>query len=930
MNYWVDSVFDVLSFDERIGQLFMVIADPSTDTRNMKKMSQYIDSIHIGGVLYSKGVPVVQAELTNYFQDISRVPLLIALDGEWGLSMRLTGTTRFPRNMLLGAISNDSLITLYGKEVGRQCHEMGINVNFAPDMDVNSNRLNPVIGMRSFGEIPLSVAGKGVAYSRGLESAKIISVAKHFPGHGDTSTDSHNTLPIVVHNRKMLDSVELYPFRQYVREGFGGIMTAHLFVPALDSTKNLPSSLSRMIVTNLLKNDYGFEGLLFTDALAMKGAGTKKSVIKLKDNPSVKALLAGNDILLGSSKPITDFKAVKQAISEGILELKDIESKCLKVLRYKYMAGLHVRKEIELKGLEERINTPHAAWLAAKLNAEGMTLLKNDSACIPLKQLDKKKMAVISLGESKGNEFQTMLGRYDSLTCFSLDRDATIAQQQKIYNELDSYDLIICAVHTVRFAESLYLRRLAANKDLILVFFTQPYFCMKYEKSVGNAQAVIMAYEDTPFSREFAAQLIFGGIGAKGKLPVSISENFPAGAGILTDKTRLGFHEPEEVGLDAVRLLKIDTIANIGLKEKAYPGCRILVARDGMVIYDKAFGYYDYMSRQPVTEQSIYDLASISKTVGALPAVMQAYDRQYFALDEPIGRYFPRFAGSDKGQITIRDLLYHQSGLMPSLPFSAYKKASVSTYASADFDMEAGRNFFVAASFRDTIMETIKNSKLNMKGKYLYSCINFVMLQNLVEKIEGQSLDSIVRKSFYDRLGARTITYNPLHRFDTLQIVPTETDGVFRRQYLRGYVHDEIAAYQGGVSGNAGLFSTAGDLAKVLQLYLNLGVYGGERYLSEYVMRLFTESKATVSRRGLGFDKPDVDNPQASPCGVLAPASVYGHTGYTGTCFWVDPDNQLIYIFLSNRVNPTRENDKLTSLSIRTRIQDAIYGSMSE
>ncbi|MDR2495564.1 MAG: serine hydrolase [Tannerellaceae bacterium] len=923
MNHWVDSVFDAMSYDERIGQVFMVIADPSPDERNMRKMLTYIDSIHIGGVLFSKGMPVSQAEITNRMQKASRTPLLIALDGEWGLSMRLTGTTRFPRNMMLGAISDVELITEYGREVGRQCREMGIHVNFAPDLDVNSNSSNPVIGTRSFGEDPKAVADKGLAYSRGLESAGILSVAKHFPGHGDTSDDSHKKLPVVKHNRSRLDSIELYPFKRYIDEGFGGVMTAHLYVPALDAVAGRPSSLSAPVVTKLLREEYGFGGLLFTDALAMKGASTGKA-----DNPSVRALQAGNDVVLGTATPQTDFRAVRQAIAEGVLDLKDIEAKCLKILRYKYIAGLHERRTIETKGLEERINTPHAAWLAAKLNAEGLTLLKNDSGCVPLRNTGGRRIAALSLGESETNEFTAMLNRYDSVACFGLPRDAKPAARQKVFGELAGFDLIICAVHTVRAAESAELRQLSARRDVVIVFFTQPYFCSSYAASVGSAKAVLMAYEDTPLSRSYAAQLLFGGTGAGGKLPVGIPDLFPVGTGISTSPTRLAYHEPEEAGMDAAALAGIDSIVATGLRERAYPGCQVLVARKGIVVYEKAFGFYDYEGRRRVTEESVYDLASVTKTVGTLAAVMLEYDGGKFGLTDSIGRHVEELKGSNKESLSIRDLLYHETGVIATLPFSVYKKAAVRDSAGEGFSLEAGRRFFVADAFRDTLMESIRGSKLGAKGKYLYSCINFVMLQKMVEAQSGRRLDSLLRETLYDRIGARKLTYNPLRSFDTLLIVPTETDNSFRKQSLRGYVHDEVAAFQGGVSGNAGLFSNANDLAKMLQVYLNRGTYGGERLLSESTVELFTRSKTPTSRRGLGFDKPDTRNLRLSPCGELAPPSVYGHTGYTGTCFWIDPDNELIYIFLSNRVYPTRENTKLSSLHIRTGIQDVIYRSL--
>ncbi|MGM9758599.1 MAG: glycoside hydrolase family 3 N-terminal domain-containing protein [Parabacteroides sp.] len=935
MNHWVDSVFDSMSEEERIGQLFMVIADPKSDTRNIQKLTRYIQELKIGGILFHKGNPETQAEVTNRMQKIARVPLLIALDGEWGLSMRLNGTTRFPKNMMLGAIEDNGLIEQYGAEVGRQCQEMGIHINFAPDMDVNSNKDNPVIGLRSFSEEASAVADKGIAYARGIESTGIISVAKHFPGHGDTSDDSHKTLPVIRHDRARLDSVELLPFRRYIEAGFGGVMTAHLQVPALDKARR-PASFSRAVVTDLLTREFGFEGLRFTDALAMKGASTRRA-----DNPSVMALKAGNDIVLAPSAPISDFNAVKEALAEGLLSHEEMEAKCLKVLRYKYLAGLNHYKPIDLKGLSKRLNSPHAEWLAAKLNAEAITLLKNESATLPLKELDKKKIAVLSIGSDKGNEFQTMLSRYDSVAYFSIGRNSSAAQIQQTYKKLQKYDVIICSVHTVRIPEHPALRQLAEKKELIYTFFTLPYFCKEYKRSIMHAKAVVMAYEATPLAQQYAAQLLFGGIGAKGKLPVSIPNLYYAGSGVFTKQSRLGYHQPEEVGLDAERLEEVRRIAQEGLEQKAYPGCQVLVAKDGQIVFNECFGYYDFNHSQAVQENSVYDLASSSKATGTLLTVMKAYDEHLFTLNHKVSEFIPELQKTDKQDLTIKELLYHQSGLVPTILF--YKKALaktakgkplafnpelVSTEAKEGFKNEIARGLYLNDCFRDSIIQGIKESKLGKRGAYNYSCVNFILLQHITERLFHEPMDRLLDRRFFLRLGAYHTTYNPLHKMDSSWIVPTEQDDYLRHQLLRGYVHDESAAFQGGVSGNAGLFSNANDLAKVLQLYLNQGNYGGERYLSPETMRLFTQSKSPTCRRGLGFDKPVPGNPKASPCGSLAPGSVYGHTGFTGTCFWVDPDNQLIYIFLSNRVHPTRDNNKLSSLSIRSRIQDAIYKAL--
>lgn len=961
MNLWVDSVFNSMSEDERVGQLFMVIVDPKSDTKNIQKVQAYIRDSKIGGVLFQKGDPGTQADVTNRIQKLSRVPLFIALDGEWGLSMRLSGTTRFPKNMMLGAVEDPSLIEAYGKEVARQCKEMGIHINFAPSIDVNSNVDNPVIGLRSFGEDPDAVAEKGIAYARGLEGLGIISFAKHFPGHGDTSDDSHHTLPSIHRSRALLDSIELRPFRKYINERFAGVMTAHLYVSALDLSEGRAVSLSKPVITDFLKKELGFTGLCITDALAMKGATQNN-----EQSASVEALLAGNDIALAPLSLTKEIEAVKKALKDGVLKQADLHSKCKKILQYKYIAGLNNYKPIELKGLSERLNSPHAAWLAAKLNSEAITLLKNEGDCLPLKSLDKKKIAVLSIGDPFKNNFLSMLNRYGKATHYKITTQTNEQEIQRIAKELDKFDVIICGVYTVRIKEHAFLKQLAAKKEFVYAFFTLPYFCSKYKSSINASNAVVMAYEATPLAQEYAAQMIFGGIPSKGKLAVSIPEMYYAGTGIFTKQTRLGYHEPEEVNMNPQQLKEIASIIKEGLDQQAYPGCQVLVAKDGMIVFNESFGYYDYQKKKKVTENSVYDLASASKATGTLLSVMKVYDDKLMTLDAPVSLYLPILQSSNKSDIRIEELLYHQSGLPPVINFytnaidknsytgSLYSRSKTETYSlqydaqtyvqnkfkflpgiisnakKNGFTTEIARNMYLHDSFKDTIMQEIKKAKVRTGGQYLYSCVNFILLQKIVEARTGKPMDQLLQSDFFDRLGLQYTAYNPLKKLDSLLIVPTENDQFLRRQLLRGYVHDEAAAFQGGVSGNAGLFSNANDLAKILQLYLNNGSYGGELYLSEATCKLFTQTKSPRCRRGLGFDKPDVNDVKKSPCGELTPATVYGHTGYTGTCFWVDPDNHLIYIFLSNRVTPTRINSKLFSLNIRTRIQDVIYKSIGK
>jgi len=957
MNHWVDSVYNSMTDDERIGQLFMIIADLGTSQSNVQMLTRYVRELKIGGVLWHKGTPDVQAKMTNDLQSKARIPLFIALDGEWGLSMRLSGTTRFPRNMMLGAIEDNELIRMYGEEVARQCKEMGIQINFAPSVDVNSNTDNPVIGTRSFGENPKAVAEKGIAYAKGLESRGIISVAKHFPGHGDTSEDSHHTLPVLRHDIKRLEEVELVPFKEFINAGLAGVMTAHLYIPSLERSPRRAVSLSPVVVSSLLQEQLQFTGLCFTDALAMKGATADKN-----ENPSVQALLAGNDVLLAPANPTTDFRAVKNAVANGILDMQIINEKCKKILSYKYITGLNEYKPIELKGLSDRLNSSHAQWLVSRLNAEAITLLKNEDDFIPVKQIDKKKIAVLSIGEDVGNSFQSALGKYTSMDRFSILLNSTPEHINRVYSRLANYDVIICSVHTVRIPQHASLLKLATEKELVFSFFTIPYFCTDYKTSIMKANSVVLAYENTIAAQKFAAQLIFGGIEAKGKLSVSIPELYFSGEGIFTQKTRLSYHEPEEVGLDPDTLKQIDRIVNAGLTAKAYPGCQVLVAKDGVVVYDKSFGNLDFENNAKVTESTMYDIASMSKAVGTLMTVMKAYDEKKISLNGKLQDYLPFFKGSDKEGISIEEMLYHESGLSPIINFylkaidknsykgslySSKKAAShpiqfdrttyvnndfkflpkiVSTTPNTGFSIEVAKDLYIHDSFNDSVKVAIKDSRLRSK-EYRYSCVNFILLKMIAEEQLKKSMDEFLESSIYGPIGMQNTMYNPLRKKEKSQVAPTENDRFLRNQLIRGYVHDEAAAFQGGVSGNAGLFSTTNDIAKVSQMLLNNGDYGGERFLSEATVKLFTQSKTPNSRRGLGFDKPLTTDLKRSPCGELAPPSVYGHTGFTGTCFWIDPDNNLVYVFLCNQINPTRVNSELSRLNIRTRIHDTIYKS---
>lgn len=950
VSVWVDSVYNSMSLDEKIGQLFMPVVETNKSWKN--RIEEYIKEKKVSGLLFGKGTMATQAELTNFAQSISKTPLLIALDGEWGLSMRLRDAPIFPKNRMLGAIQDDSLIYLYGKEIARQCKEMGIHVNFAPSVDVNTNPSNPIIGARSFGNDASNVALKGIAFARGLEDGGVMSVAKHFPGHGDTSEDSHKTLPTIPHDSARLDEVELYPFRRYVDAGLSGMMIGHLNVPEL-KTKGLPASLTPSIGEKLLHEEMGFSGLTFTDGMAMKGVSNQQ-------NMSVKALLAGNDIILGVPNLDREINSVKKAIENGSISEQILEEKVKRILTYKYILDAQNFKPIDINSLKKNVTSTYTSWLQQKLYESSLTLIKNEENLIPVKGLDKNKIAVVSIGASSNNVFQKTLKKYADVSSFHVSSTLELPEIEK---ELMEFDIIIYGIHNINSDDVDSLHRLTNNKNSIIVFFTDPSEINQFNNTVGQANSVLLAYDNTDKAQKSAAQGIFGGIGITGKLPLDAGK-YLVGTGEKTEKIRLAYSMPEEVGISSEKFDGVEKIALESIRQKANPGCYVMVVKDGVVIYDRAFGNFEYGNSPKVTSETVYDLASVTKTTATLPAIMKLYDDNSLRLQDPISKFVSETKDSNKSSITIRELLFHESGIISFIPYYKFamdlnstseplfgKKSSIfnayyagawgrtdyefipdliSNEESSTFYMPVADKLYASDKMHDKLLKEVIDTDLRRRGRYEYSCLNFMLLKEAVESISKTDLNTFVQKNFYDKLGMTTTTFQPLKHMSIDNIPPTENDPFFRKQQIRGYVHDEGAALFGGISGNAGLFSNANDLAKLFQMWLNDGEYGGEQILSKKTVQLFTTQKSSKSRRGLGFDKPDLQNSNYSPCSPQTPISVYGHTGFTGTSFWVDPTNNMIYIFLSNRVFPSRSPNKQSSLNIRERIQEELYNAIKK
>jgi beta-glucosidase-like glycosyl hydrolase/CubicO group peptidase (beta-lactamase class C family) len=934
---WVDSVYNQFSFEEKVGQLFMVAAYSNKNEAHNKSIDDLISKYKIGGLIFFQGGPVRQANLTNRYQAQSKVPLFIGIDAEWGLSMRLDSTYRYPWNMTLGAVQNLSLIEKMGQQMGRQSKRMGIHFNFAPVVDINTNPKNPIIGNRSFGENKFNVAERAVALMKGFQSEGLFATAKHFPGHGDTSSDSHHTLPVVKFDRKRIDDVELYPYRELIKNGLSSIMVAHLDIPSLESRKGYPTSISYNVVTDILQNDLGFKGLIFTDALNMKGA----SNFKQPGDIDLEAFLAGNDILLFAENVPLAVEKFKSAFNDGKLTEERIAFSVKKILNYKYKAGLNNYKIIEINNLVEDLNKPEFDALNFDLYENAITVLTNKDKIVPIKKIEKEKIAYVSIGNDYSDIFVKSLNKYTDVTELKTD------DLDELLILLEDYTKVIVGYHKtdgawknhdLSFKELLWIDRISKQNKTIVTFFTKPYSLLNI-KNFSGIESVILAYQNNDFAQITAADVIFGSKNAKGKLPVSINDDFEINDGVITQNlNRLSFGVPENVGMNSKVLAKIDSIANYAVSNKMTPGAQIIVARKGVVVYQKSFGYMTYENKDKVENSNLYDVASLTKILSTLPNLMIQYEKGKIKLDTKLSNMLPVFKKTNKENITFLDLLTHQARLQPWEPF--YKRTLNSAGFPAEkyykktfsdeFPIQVSENLFLRKDYNDTIMKVIANSELLSKREYKYSDFSFILMKEYLERITSKKLDELSEDNFYSYLGAKSMTYNPLRKFDMRYIVPTENDNYFRYTTIQGYVHDMAAAMQGGVSGHAGLFSNALDVAKMMQMYLQKGTYGGHEFFSEETLNAFNKCYFCKdgNRRGLGFDKPQLGE-SGPTCGCVSLTS-FGHTGFTGTIAWADPDKEIVYVFLSNRTYPEAKVNYLSRNNIRENIQKVIYEAIIE
>ena len=927
---WVDSVYTSLTLEEKVSQLFINWVSPEQSDFNV--IRKLVEEDKIGGLIFSIGTTNSHIEWLNKFQTIAKTPLLVSMDAEWGPSQRLTDVFAHPWNMTLGAIQDNSLVRDISKRMAEQNKALGIHYNFSPSVDVNNNSKNPIIGNRSFGEDPNNVYLKAKAYIQGHKDAGVFTSIKHFPGHGDTDKDSHKTLPVINGDIKRLNNVELYPFRRLIEDGIAeSIMLAHLSVPALD--EKYPSSLSYKTVNNLLRDDYEFNGITITDALDMKGVLQDPNI-----NVDLRAFEVGNDIILMSTNVSQGVKLISESFKKGKISESRLSSSVKKILSLKAKSNLKNFKNISTENILSKVNTSKDTLLYSKAMSSAITLVKNTNNILPL--TNNKKYLHVAFGENdRGDHLYDKMNKYLNVDTYTNDDITPLFNKTK-------YDGILISYHGSSkspYASNIIpkeivekINSISVNNNVVLNLFLNPYSLNSF-KSIENFESIVIGYQNNMISQEVLADLLFGVSSFKGKIPVS-NNFFKVNHGLTFNKKNIiGFSRPSYEGFDTARLSYLDSIAKNAIDSMMTPGIQMLVSRKGKIVYNKSFGYHTYEKVNKLENNHVFDLSSITKILATMPLVLQEFDNKNISLETNLSELFPKKKLNEKGSISIKEMLSHYARLRPWIPFYEetlnrkekpksrfYKSNSKSTFST-----RVSENLFLKSNYREKIFKSILDSELRDTLEYKYSDLPFYFLKFWFEDLYNKPLNILANEKIFEPLGLKRTMFNPHESISLEEIVPSERDDFFRHSKLHGYVHDEGAAMLGGISGHAGLFSNAYEVAIVLQAMIQKGSYNNQRLFSENSFNTFNYCYYcdNDNRSGVGFDKPQVEGKHGSTFGGVSMNS-FGHYGYTGSIAWADPDEEIIFIFLSNRTYPTRENTLLQTSNIRTRAQEIVYKSL--
>ena len=938
---WVDSTLARLTLDQKVGQLFMLPAYANRDEQDYAYLESLVKKHQLGGLIFMQGDPATQVQLVNRYQRAAKVPLLIAQDAEWGLDMRLDDAPRYPKNMTLGAIADDSMLYRMGRSLAQDLRRVGVTLNFAPVVDVNNNPRNPVINIRSFGENKFNVARKGVMLTQGMQDHGVMACAKHFPGHGDTDVDSHKDLPIIQHSAKRIDTLELYPFAKLIDRGVGSAMVAHLYIPALDPTPNQATTLSPAVVQGLLREKMGFDGLIITDALNMQGVAKYYA----NGEAAYRAFLAGNDILLFPDNIPRAKQLIVEAVQAGTIEQADLDARVRRILQAKYELGLNRWASLSLLDIHEDLHDAESEALIKQLYEASTTLAQNRDRLLPLTQLDQRRIAYVQIGGGSGNSFDRTIKKYTRVDNYYLRPSFTAGEKDQMLAKLEAYDTIIIGVFGMkktaknRFGVSSMTEQFsaeleAAGHQTILTLFGSAYALDFF----GTEDAILVAYEQVPYAQVAAAQAIFGGQPVTGTLPVTASAQFPEGSGVIIPKAiRFGFALPEEQGMDRRHLDRIDSIAAHYVKQEAMPGCQVLVMRGHQIVYARGLGHTEYHSGMAIDPYyHTYDLASITKVAATTICAMYLVEQGKLDLDQKLLHYLPELKGTQLAYLTPRRLLLHNAGLPGWLAvhhetYTDFSRGLLNqryyrTVPPRDEEpIRIAPSLYGTEALRNLFELRLKQTDVKRSSRVRYSDVGMTLMGRVVEAASGYSIDRLAAGIFYRPLGMNRTTFTPYRYGLAYACPPTEQDDRWRKVKVQGYVHDPAAAVLDGVAGHAGLFANVYDLAKLALMLKNGGTYGYRRFFSQKTVRDFTRRQLRYSRRGLGWDKPEPGRDNRNPVSDYASDQTFGHTGFTGTCLWIDPTYDLVFIFLSNRTYPNVGNRLLQHAHVREKMMDEVY-----
>jgi beta-N-acetylhexosaminidase len=919
---WVDSVFQTMTVEEKIGQLLFMRMSPAFPADRQRILDQ-IGSYHIGGVIITQGGPVSHSRFANEAQKKTRVPLLFGLEAVRGPGFTMDSIRQLPPPLVVNAVRSDSLLEAAAGEIARQMNILQLHINFMPLANIDITTDQYPDRLLHFG----SAAGykrTAGAYMKAMSDAGVIACAQQ-----DVRWNTSGTRAELLH-QGIPDTSLFNPYRELISGGLNALMTTGLPVFYVEQNKGLPAFVSQLFVSENIKRSLGFSGLTFTDIPSLQQVVSKPR----GGETEMLAFQVGNDVLIDPANLSATVKNLKKALRKNESLQQHLDATVKKILAAKYAAGLARRKPIVLDNIVPRLNSTAGKLLNQRLNRESITLVTNESGQVPIKTLAGKKFAVVSIGMETENTFSHYLSKYAPFDKVSV---RLAADTVKLKNIAEQYDGIIIAVFPL--SENLLpvviptVNQLAGSATAVI--FGDPALLKPFD-AFGT---VMCAYTDDPAVQRSAAEMIFGATPVSGRLPLTASDAWREGTGSsITLMNRLGYALPEEVGVSGVALDRIASIAREAIDSASTPGCHVLVARKGKIIFDRSFGWYTFDNQIGVSDETIYDLASVTKVIATLQSIMFLHEKGIIDVNKKASVYLPELALTNKKDITTKDMLTHQSGLLPFIPMwpQTIRDNQRDPYYYSDtrtdnYPLHVAPGLFAAPYIGDSAWQWVTRSRLLNKAPrtpfaYRYSDMGSMILHRMSNRLLNEPMDKFLRRYYYEPLGAETLGFNPLDRFPMRRIAPSEIDTIYRKTQLTGTVNDERAAMLGGVAGHAGLFGNATDLAKMCQMLLNGGTYGGVQFLKPETVEMFTQKQYENSHRGLGWDKPN-QNDFGGSTSELASPRTFGHTGFTGTCIWVDPEFDLIYIFLSNRVWPNRST-KLLRTNVRTRIQTAIYQSI--